>query len=62
MESCDEGSEEEEEDEEEVEEEDEELSSDGESSPLSMWNQDECSLLSPSKSMVEIIEKIETTV
>ncbi|XP_064815547.1 UPF0524 protein C3orf70 homolog A-like [Oncorhynchus masou masou] len=63
MESCDEGSEEEEEDEEEVEEEeDEDLSSDGESSPLSMWNQDECSLLSPSRSLVEIIEKIETTV
>lgn len=62
MESCDEGSEEAEEDEEEEEEVEEELSSDGESSPISMWTQDECSLLSPSKSMVEIIEKIETTV
>lgn len=38
-----------------------ELSSDGKSSPVS-WDQDECSLLSPSKSMVEIIENIETTV
>ncbi|KAL1021744.1 hypothetical protein UPYG_G00017440 [Umbra pygmaea] len=57
MESCDEGSEEEEEDD------DEELSSDGgDSSPGSMWDQDECSLLTPSKSTVEIIEKIETTV
>ncbi|KAJ8003388.1 hypothetical protein DPEC_G00147810 [Dallia pectoralis] len=55
LESCDEGSEE--------EEEADDLSSDGgDSSPGSMWDQDECSLLSPSKSMVEIIEKIETTV
>ncbi|KAJ8350021.1 hypothetical protein SKAU_G00251510 [Synaphobranchus kaupii] len=54
LESCDEDSEE--------EEEDEELSSDGDSSPGSLWDQDECSLLSPSKSTVEIIEKIETTV
>ncbi|KAJ8255670.1 hypothetical protein COCON_G00195340 [Conger conger] len=54
LESCDEDSEE--------EEEDEELSSDGNSSPSSLWDQDECSLLSPSKSTVEIIEKIETTV
>lgn len=38
-----------------------ELSSDGKSSPVS-WDQDECSLLSPSKSLVEIIENIETTV
>ncbi|KAG9349274.1 hypothetical protein JZ751_027717 [Albula glossodonta] len=53
LESCDEDSEE--------EEEDEELSSDGDSSPGSLWDQDECSLLSPSKSTVEIIEKIETT-
>ncbi|KPP63330.1 UPF0524 protein C3orf70A-like [Scleropages formosus] len=55
MESCDEDSEEEEED-------DEELSTDGDSYPASLWDQDECSLLSPSKSTVEIIEKIETTV
>ncbi|KAG9340836.1 hypothetical protein JZ751_020028 [Albula glossodonta] len=53
LESCDEDSEE--------DEEDEELSSDGESSPSSLGEQDECSLLSPSKSTVEIIEKIETT-
>ncbi|XDV15130.1 hypothetical protein PO909_015261 [Leuciscus waleckii] len=50
LESCDE------------EEEDDELSTDGDSSPASLWDQDECTLLSPSKSMVEIIEKIETTV
>ncbi|XP_067114886.1 UPF0524 protein C3orf70 homolog B-like [Osmerus mordax] len=43
-------------------EEDDELSTDGNSSPGSLWEQDECSLLSPSKSTVEIIEKIETTV
>ncbi|KAG5852490.1 hypothetical protein ANANG_G00062980 [Anguilla anguilla] len=54
LESCDEDSEE--------EEDDEELSSDGDSSPSSLGDQDECSLLSPSKSTVEIIEKIETTV
>ncbi|XP_061091740.1 UPF0524 protein C3orf70 homolog B [Conger conger] len=53
LESCDEDSEEEDED---------ELSSDGESSPSSLGEQDEYSLLSPSKSTVEIIEKIETTV
>lgn len=53
LESCEEESEEEEED---------ELSTDGNSSPGSLWDQDECSLLSPSKSMIEIIEKIETTV
>ncbi|KAG7464174.1 hypothetical protein MATL_G00184440 [Megalops atlanticus] len=57
LESCDEDSEEEEE-----EEEDDELSTDGDSSPSSLWEQKECSLLSPSKSSVEIIEKIETTV
>ncbi|XP_064167145.1 UPF0524 protein C3orf70 homolog A-like [Anguilla rostrata] len=54
LESCDEDSEE--------EEDDEELSSGGDSSPGSLWDQDECSLLSPSRSTVEIIEKIETTV
>ncbi|KAJ0070265.1 hypothetical protein NL108_007582, partial [Boleophthalmus pectinirostris] len=43
-------------------EEDDGLSTDGNSSPGSLWDQDECSLLSPSKSMIEIIEKIETTV
>ncbi|MBN3295191.1 CC70A protein, partial [Amia calva] len=59
LESCDEDSEEEEEEE---EEEEDELSSDEDSSPGSMWEQDECTLLSPSKSTVEIIEKIETTV
>ncbi|XP_070771341.1 UPF0524 protein C3orf70 homolog B isoform X2 [Enoplosus armatus] len=48
--------------EEESEEEDDELSTDGNSSPGSLWDQDDCSLLSPSKSMIEIIEKIETTV
>ncbi|XP_068602848.1 UPF0524 protein C3orf70 homolog B-like [Brachionichthys hirsutus] len=48
--------------EEETEEEDDELSTDGNSSPSSLWDQDDCSLLSPSKSMIEIIEKIETTV
>uniref|UniRef100_H2MPG1 Chromosome 3 open reading frame 70 n=1 Tax=Oryzias latipes TaxID=8090 RepID=H2MPG1_ORYLA len=42
--------------------EDDDLSSDGNSSPSSLWDQDDCSLLSPSKSMIEIIEKIETTV
>lgn len=55
LESCEEESEEE-------EEEDDELSTDGNSSPGSLWDQDDCSLLSPSKSMIEIIEKIETTV
>ncbi|KAM4731014.1 UPF0524 protein C3orf70 homolog B [Anableps anableps] len=49
LESCEEGSE-------------DELSTDGNSSPGSLWDQDDCSLLSPSKSMIEIIEKIETTV
>ncbi|XP_076847912.1 UPF0524 protein C3orf70 homolog A [Brachyhypopomus gauderio] len=58
-ESCDEDSCE---DDEEEEEEEDELSTDGGSSPASLWEQDECSLLSPSKSTVEIIEKIETTV
>lgn len=43
-------------------EEDDGLSTDGNSSPGSLWDQDDCSLLSPSKSMIEIIEKIETTV
>ncbi|TRY92712.1 hypothetical protein DNTS_024805 [Danionella cerebrum] len=47
---------------EEEEEEDDELSTDGNSSPGSLWDQDESTLLSPSKSVVEIIEKIETTV
>ncbi|MBN3279494.1 CC70A protein, partial [Polyodon spathula] len=51
MESCDENSEDE-----------DDLSSDEDSSPGSIWDQDECSLLSPSKSTVEIIENIETTV
>ncbi|XP_012697099.2 UPF0524 protein C3orf70 homolog B-like [Clupea harengus] len=60
LESCEEDSCEEEEVGEGVGEEDE-LSSDGKSSPTS-WDQDECSLLSPSKSLVEIIENIETTV
>ncbi|KAG7280413.1 hypothetical protein CRUP_028153 [Coryphaenoides rupestris] len=56
LESC----EEEDDTEEEVDEAGEdELSTDGNSS---LWDQDECSLLSPSKSMIEIIEKIETTV
>lgn len=50
------------EDESEEEEDDDELSTDGNSSPGSLWDQDDCSLLSPSKSMIEIIEKIETTV
>ncbi|KAI4905317.1 hypothetical protein NFI96_031951 [Prochilodus magdalenae] len=59
MESCDEDSCEEDEDE---EDEDDELSTDGDSSPGSLWEQDECTLLSPSRSTVEIIEKIETTV
>lgn len=53
LESCEEGSEDEEED---------ELSTDENLSPRSLWDQDDCSLLSPSKSMIEIIEKIETTV
>lgn len=68
LESCEEDSlcEGDEEEEEEVGEgvevgEGDELSSDGKSSPVS-WDQDECSLLSPSKSLVEIIENIETTV
>uniref|UniRef100_W5MTL2 Chromosome 3 open reading frame 70 n=1 Tax=Lepisosteus oculatus TaxID=7918 RepID=W5MTL2_LEPOC len=56
LESCDEDTEDEE------EEEDDELSTDEDSSPGSIWDQDECTLLSPSKSTVEIIEKIETTV
>lgn len=47
---------------EEESEEDDELSMDGNSSPGSLWDQDECTLLSPSKSVVEIIENIETTV
>ncbi|KAL2081020.1 hypothetical protein ACEWY4_022873 [Coilia grayii] len=67
LESCEEDSCEEEGEEvggEGVEEEGEEedrLSSDGKSSPAS-WDHDECTLLSPSKSLVEIIENIETTV
>ncbi|XP_059896757.1 UPF0524 protein C3orf70 homolog A-like [Gadus macrocephalus] len=52
LESC-------EEDEEEDESDEDELSTDGNSS---LWDRDECSLLSPSKSMIEIIEKMETTV
>jgi len=60
LESCEEETEETEEEEEE--EEDDELSTDGNSTPGSLWDQDDCSLLSPSKSMIEIIEKIETTV
>lgn len=48
--------------EEESEEEEDGLSTDGNSSPSSLWDQDDCSVLSPSKSMIEIIEKIETTV
>lgn len=48
--------------EDESEEEGDALSSDGHSSPGSLWDQDDCSLLSPSKSTIEIIEKIETTV
>ncbi|XP_056110303.1 UPF0524 protein C3orf70 homolog [Rhinichthys klamathensis goyatoka] len=60
MESCDEDSCMDDDDDEE--EDDDELSTDGDSSPGSLWDQDECTLLSPSKSMVEIIEKIETTV
>lgn len=59
MESCDEDFFVDDDDE---EEEVDELSTDGDSSPGSLWDQDECTLLSPSKSMVEIIEKIETTV
>ncbi|XP_060716202.1 UPF0524 protein C3orf70 homolog [Tachysurus vachellii] len=51
-----------EEDDEDDEEEDDELSTDGNSSPGSLWEQDECTLLSPSRSTVEIIENIETTV
>ncbi|KAB5523521.1 hypothetical protein PHYPO_G00153490 [Pangasianodon hypophthalmus] len=51
-----------EDDEEDDEEDDDELSTDGNSSPGSLWEQDECTLLSPSKSTVEIIENIETTV
>ena len=47
------------EDEEEDEADEDELSTDGNSS---LWDQDACSLLSPSKSMIEIIEKMETTV
>uniref|UniRef100_H3DGC4 Chromosome 3 open reading frame 70 n=1 Tax=Tetraodon nigroviridis TaxID=99883 RepID=H3DGC4_TETNG len=48
--------------EDESEEEEDELSTDGHSSPGSLWDHDDCSLLSPSKSMIEIIEKMETTV
>ncbi|XP_049341193.1 UPF0524 protein C3orf70 homolog B [Astyanax mexicanus] len=57
LESCEEETEEEEE-----EEEDDELSEGRVSSPSSLWEQDGCGLLSPSKSTVEIIENIETTV
>ncbi|XP_061926009.1 UPF0524 protein C3orf70 homolog B isoform X1 [Entelurus aequoreus] len=57
MESCEEESEEEEE-----REEDDELSTDENSSPGSPWDRDDSAVLSPSKSMIEIIEKIETTV
>ncbi|XP_030643172.1 UPF0524 protein C3orf70 homolog B [Chanos chanos] len=52
--SCEEDSDE--------EEEPDELSTDGSSSRGSLWDQEDCSLLSPSKSVVEIIENIETTV
>ncbi|KAI4884465.1 hypothetical protein NFI96_020283 [Prochilodus magdalenae] len=45
---------------EEESEEEEELSE--VSSPSSLWEQDGCALLSPSKSLIEIIENIETTV
>lgn len=64
MESCDEDSceDDDEDEDEDDEDEEDELSSDGDSSPTSLWEQDACTLLSPSKSMVEIIEKIETTV
>lgn len=64
LESCEDESEEEEggEGEGEEGEDEDELSTDGNSSPGSLWDQDDCSLLSPSKSMIEIIEKIETTV
>ncbi|XP_052004002.1 UPF0524 protein C3orf70 homolog B-like [Xyrauchen texanus] len=47
---------------EEESEEEDVLSTDGNSCPESLWDQDECTLLSPSKSTVEIIENIETTV
>ncbi|XP_039612276.1 UPF0524 protein C3orf70 homolog B [Polypterus senegalus] len=43
-------------------EDEDDLSSDEDSSPGSIWDQEDCSVLSPSKSTVEIIEKIETTV
>ncbi|XP_072541442.1 UPF0524 protein C3orf70 homolog B [Salminus brasiliensis] len=56
LESCEEESEDEE------EEEEDELSEGRVSSPSSLWEQDGCGLLSPSKSTVEIIENIETTV
>lgn len=56
LESCEDEDDTEEEEDEAGED---ELSTDGNSS---LWDQDECSLLSPSKSMIEIIEKIETTV
>ncbi|XP_048391114.1 UPF0524 protein C3orf70 homolog [Stegostoma tigrinum] len=46
----------------EEDEDEDELSTDDDSSPESQWDQDDCSLLSPSRSTVEIIEKIETTV
>lgn len=55
LESCEEETEEE-------EEEEDELSEGRVSSPSSLWEQDGCGLLSPSKSTVEIIENIETTV
>ncbi|XP_036428993.1 UPF0524 protein C3orf70 homolog B [Colossoma macropomum] len=48
--------------EEESEEEEDELSEERVSSPSSLWEQDGCALLSPSRSTVEIIENIETTV
>ncbi|XP_043931815.1 UPF0524 protein C3orf70 homolog [Protopterus annectens] len=53
MESCDEDSEQDDGD---------DLSSDDDSSPESNWDQEECTLVSPSQSNVEIIETIETTV
>ncbi|XP_062907875.1 UPF0524 protein C3orf70 homolog [Mobula hypostoma] len=53
-ESCDDDTEE--------DEDEDELSSDDDSTPESQWDPDDCALLSPSQSAMEIIEKIETTV
>ena len=41
---------------------DEDLSSEEDYSPESSWEPDECTLLSPSQSDLEVIETIETTV